>query len=409
MSPRSAQSNERLELALRARTQDDAPVVIAGGGIGGLATAIALAQRGIRSVVLERRASASQEGAGIQIGPNGTRVLRDLGVLETLRAQAGVPSEIAVHEGSSGRILTRLPLGRDIEQRLGTPYWVVHREDLHAALLLSARAHPEITLDVGVDVVASADIEGRAGCLTADDRVVSGQILVGADGIGSSVRCSVGPASLKAIGKTAYRCVLPTQALPAELTDGAVHIWLMPDAHVVNYPVRAGAETAVVLIAGNRSVGEGWSQSADPRERVAQLKASSVLKDLLLAVGSWRAWSLRVLDGPMPLGAGRIALVGDAAHPVLPFLAQGGVLALEDGMVLADCLANALDATAVSAYRQARQHRVHRVAAQSRRNGEFYHLTGAAALARNALLRMVPPQRLLRQYDWIYGFGARDV
>lgn len=386
-----------------------APVLIAGGGIGGLAAALALARRDIASHVLERRSSFSEAGAGIQIGPNGVHVLRALGVAETLAPHAGVPDAILVHDAISGAILARLPLGPSMEAKFGAPYWVVHREDLHAALHQHAAASPHVSITHDADVRLAASGSSTAGIATADGRSFIAPAVIGADGLRSRVAAAVPPVrSLVSFGKSAWRSVIPASALPPALDCGCVHIWLRNDAHVVHYPLRGGSEVAVIVIADDAFVGEGWSYDADPTPLTSWLRLAPQLADLLHAPSNWRKWALMASLGPMHLTSGRIALLGDAAHPVLPFLAQGGVLALEDATVLAHVLATGgRDVTAaLQSYAIVRRPRAERIAQASRRNGRVYHLRGPAAAARNLTLRGVPGQTLMAAYDWIYGWRS---
>ena len=381
-------------------------VLIVGGGIGGLAAALALARRGIRSQVLERRSAFSEQGAGIQIGPNGTRILRELGVAEALRPHAGVPQWLIVHEAARGRELTRMPLNPSMERRFGSPYWAVHREDLHAALLMQARADDKISIsmDAGVDLIAATD--AAAGVMTRDGRCFTGAVVVGADGLRSRVRELTGAGDLVAAGKSAYRAVVPVGDLERDLVEAGTRIWLALDAHVVHYAVRGGTEVAIVLIVDEAFAGEGWSHDADPSSVLTRLTLAPRLRELLMRPRSWRKWAVTTLAAMPPMATGRIALVGDAAHPVVPFLAQGGVLALEDGMVLARLLARGEHDVqgALQAYAEVRRARVARVAMASGRNGRLYHLGGLGAVARDAGLRLVPGSRLMAGYDWIYGW-----
>lgn len=385
-------------------------MLIVGGGIGGLATALALARHGLPSLVLERRHQFQEEGAGIQIGPNGTRILRDLGVAERLQPHVGVPQLLIVHDGGSGAVLACMALGSEIEQRFGAPYWVAHREDLHAALLAEARKQSLVNIAMGWDVATAGSDARTAVAIDRDGRVLTGPAIVGADGLRSRVRgAATGAGIFRPVGKSAFRSVILSERLPAALHDGNTHIWLMPDAHVVHYPVRGGAETALVLITDDTSfAGEGFHHAADAGALSGHLAMGAGLRAVLQAADGWRKWALSEPVATWPLVAGRIALVGDAAHPILPFLAQGGVLALEDAVVLAAALARGADDVprALAAYARARQTRVRRVASASRRNGAIYHMRGAAASARNAVLRFTPPRRLISRYDWIYGWGS---
>lgn len=384
--------------------------LICGAGIGGLAAALALARRNIASHVVERRAAFSEEGAGIQIGPNGTRILRALGVAEALRPHVGVPQWLVVHDAQSGGELARLAMNLDMATKFGAPYWVVHREDLHAALLMQVRAEPRIRLTLGAEIAAAATAENAAGLSLRDGSVLTAPVVVGADGVRSRVRDDMGhPGRLEFVGKAALRTVVPVGDTPAQLCDGNTHIWLSPDAHVVHYPVRGGAEMAVVAIVRDSFAGEGWSHESELRPYLAPLRFCPRLRALLEGASSWRKWALVTLVDPPPMAHGRIALIGDAAHPVLPFLAQGGVMALEDAVTLAGFLASGERdvAGALRAFASERETRKRRVAAASHGNGRIYHLSGLPRWARNTALRSLPGRKLMARYDWIYGWTAK--
>lgn len=389
---------------------DRGPVLIAGAGIGGLASALALARRGIASHVLERRAAFDEEGAGIQIGPNGTRILRALGVEEALRPRVGVPDSLRVRDGHTGADLALLPLGRWIADRHGAPYWVVHRKDLHTALLEAARIEPLITLtmDFAADEVALDD--GRVAIADARGKAMAGHALIAADGIGSSLRARLFEgAQPRFYGKSASRAVVPVDVLPDNFHRSEVTIWLFPDAHVVHYPVSGGRELAVIVVLDDTSNDCDWNTPVEASVVLRNMPSRAPeLEALMLAVENWKRWSLRTLPVPQRLARGPVALLGDAAHPMLPFLAQGGVMALEDAMVVADMLAVWPDdaAAALAAYERRRRARALRVVAASQRNGAVYHLGGVAGFARNLALRIMPAQRLMAGFDWLYGWHA---
>lgn len=394
----------------RARKGHPGPVLIAGGGIGGLAAAIALARRGIASQVLERRAVFHEEGAGIQIGPNGTRILKQLGVAEALRPHVGVPEALSVRDGMSGTELARLPLGRWMAMRHGAPYWVAHRKDLHAALLQAARAEPLVALSMGFDAAEVASDTSGVAVASRNGEAWTGKALIGADGLWSAIRSRHFDASMpRFAGKCAVRSVVPLAMLPSDFQAAHTVIWLFPDAHVVHYPVSAGSELAVVVVLDDTHDDTEWAAPVAPAW-VQQMmpQCAEPLRALILQAHTWKRWALHTLPVPSTWSRGPVTLLGDAAHPVLPFLAQGGVLALEDAAVLADALARHADdvPAALSAYQRRRRARAVRVANASRRNGRIYHLSGLAALARNLVLRSMPPQRLMARYDWLYGWRA---
>jgi salicylate hydroxylase len=384
------------------------PVLIAGGGIAGLATALALAKHSIPSRILEQRAQPSEAGAGIQIGPNGVRVLTALGVAPHLAAYASRPAEIVVRQGGSARILARMPLGAWIEARHGAPYWVVHRRDLQEALLAGVRAEPLIEFTTGFTVTAAAVHGDQVEARDPTGTTVRGPALIGADGVRSHVRTIVAPeARLSFSGTAASRTLLPVAAASPFGDPATIGVWLAPGAHVVHYPVEAGEKIAVVAIVPDDRKTDDWAAPNDWAKLAPHLASfSPALTDVLAAAPEWRRWAL-FETGPLArLAQGRIALVGDAAHPILPFLAQGGVMALEDGLVLADSFAaqpNDLPG-ALKNYETARRSRVAAIAAASRRNGRIFHLSGAAAVARNLALAAVPATRLMARYDWVYGW-----
>lgn len=391
---------------------DAARILIAGGGIGGLALAIALSRRGIASTVFEARPRFDEAGAGIQIGPNGVRVLRSIGVADRLAPLAGKPRSILVHCAMSGSLLTELPLGDWIAARHGAPYWTLHRQDLHAALLATAETSPSIEIVTGAPVARIARCAAGVEAGTQSGATRTGRALIGADGLWSAVRTHVvgdGSGDLPFSGKTASRTVLPAARVSAGIPTASVGIWLGPSAHVVHYPVRDGAEIALVVILDEDWQGREWSSPASREFLLERLSGRSTrLRALVEAGEPWRKWAL---FDPPPFATwsrGPVALLGDAAHPVLPFLAQGGVLALEDAAALAallDADSGPIDDT-LQRYQQARKARADRVRNESRNNGRIYHSCGPAAVARDLALRLVPPALLMARYDWLYGWRA---
>ena len=418
------------------------PVLIAGGGIGGLAAALSLAQSGIASIVLERRDSLEEAGAGIQIGPHGVKILRALGIADALAQHAGQPEAVVVRHGESGAELTRLPLGRWIEARHGAPYWTLHRADLHSALLMAARASDRIEIANGTACLnvqqTDADIVvGTTGGIGAHSSSFTGSFigaaLIGADGINSSVRKllsharerrplhpptpfpaargggDLGPIqrqprlSATSAGRATIR-----YAAPCAATEPVVTLWLSRRSHVVHYPVRGGRELSVVAFARDKA---DWT--AGPSETSADLVTrlgvtAPALTDTLAAAVHWDKWPVVGWNSPDYMPRGRAALLGDAAHPVRPYLAQGAVMALEDAISLARNVTghgNEIQ-SALAAYSATRLNRVRRVALNSYLNGLTYHLPWPLSHARDRALRHLDGQRLVTAYDWLYGGDA---
>jgi len=397
-------------------------VLISGGGIGGLAAALALARTGAEVTVFEKRGDPREEGAGIQIGPNGTRILSILGVAGRLRPLIATPRSLCIHDGPSAERLSELPLGGWLEQRHGSSYWVAHRADLHHCLLTAAQADPLIDLKRGIAVDSAHTYPDEILALSSCTIVGAGDVLVAADGVHSTLRATtISAPPPRYSGKSAARTVIPIDEAPAAIARMSVGIWLAPDGHVVHYPVRAGTELAIVVIRDEPGEATGWSTEVSPAwPQQAVSGFATPVRNLVAAGNCWRKWALpRFPELPSWISR-RTVLLGDAAHPVLPFLAQGAVLALEDAITLARCLSdlglergnNASPESqvqqALSKYAATRRPRAARVRAASKRNGEIYHMSGAMCLARNTALRLTPPANLMAGYDWLYGWKPGD-
>ncbi len=317
-------------------------------------------------------------------------------------------------DGLTGKPLTTFPLGRDIASRHGAPYGVLHRGDLHDALRSAVAAVPDITVRHGASVVAAKSLPDSVAVELSGGETTTGVLLIGADGIWSTLRKTImGAEPLTFTGKCAMRAVIPSDAVPSGISTADTTIWLRPAAHVVHYPVRAGRELAIVAIFDDPALGETWSQIVDPALVAARSTSfPPALRELLLRPAQWRQWSLYTPAAPFPWIADRIALIGDAAHPPLPFLAQGGVLALEDAIVLAELLRSVStdDLPArLRDFERIRRPRTTRVMEASAKNGRAYHLDGMMRRARNAVLTATPPHLFMRQYDWLYGWTLEDA
>lgn len=390
------------------------PLLIAGAGIGGLTLAIACARLGITTRLLEAREAVSEAGAGIQLGPNASRILLELGVPVMSIGRAARPERIMARSGASGRVLGNLPLGDRINERLGSPYLVLHRADLQAALLARAQEFSGIEILMGWQVSGVEPATSSIVAVSGAGAKVEGTALIGADGIWSRIRQVIAPGAVStSIGKTAARALVKAGVAPRPMQANVIGTWFSPLGHVVHYPVRSGEEIAVVVIRNRALSGPGWGHEADSREVAADLlQIAPALGANWAASLNWRQWSLMEAN---PLGRwshGRVALLGDAAHPILPFLAQGGAMAIEDAAVLAAALADyrGKPAEAFGKFERQRFERIRRVQLQSRRNGQIYQMSGAAAAMRDLAMQIVPGQRLIDGYDWLYGWkgGTRS-
>jgi salicylate hydroxylase len=391
-----------------------AHILVVGGGIGGLAAALALSRGHHRVDVFEQAAAFGEIGAGIQIGPNVTRRLHQLGLAEGLEAIAARPEALVVRSAGSGIELARLPLGDTIRQRYGAPYLCVHRADLHSLLLEAVRAQGTGTLVTDARIVQVETGDDIVCVSSSGAGAWEGEALVGADGLWSVARQQLeAPSAAEPphiTGHTAWRGLAAQAALPQALRRQRIDVWLGPRLHVVAYPVRGGDWLNVVVIAESAPAGDArdWDQasSLDALQKATGRSGSGV-QALLEAVPGWRAWTLS--DRP-PLASAadmaheRVALVGDAAHPMVPYLAQGAGMAIEDATALAEALGKGGAAevpAAFARYAEARWQRNALVQARARRNGQVFHATGAARLGRDLAMRTLGA-RLLDQ-RWLYG------
>ncbi|WP_316175291.1 MULTISPECIES: FAD-dependent monooxygenase [unclassified Bradyrhizobium] len=392
-------------------------IFVAGAGIGGLTAALALATKGFHVVVLEKAERLEEVGAGLQLSPNASRVLIDLGLKPRLSACAVVPESIAIMSARAGGEIVRLPLGEAASRAAGAPYWVIHRADLQGALAAEAMAHPDIDLRLGCQF---EDAAGHAKGLTVvhrrgnDRRQDLALALIGADGVWSTVRHHLFPqVQAQFSGLIAWRGTLDAKQLPRELTAARVQLWMGPDAHLVVYPISGGRQINVVAVVPGTWNRPGWSTEGSAAELMAAFappRWPSPARMLLNAVGSWRKWALFGVPEGSDWAEGSIALLGDAAHAMLPFAAQGAGMAIEDAAVLAKTLSEAhLEgprdvAAALKTYAKLRRPRVTQVQRTARSQGRIYHMTGPLALARDLAIKALGPARLLKRQSWIYNW-----
>jgi salicylate hydroxylase len=386
-------------------------IVIAGAGIGGLTAALALAQKGFHVELFDQAPRLEETGAGIQLSPNATRLLAALGLGAALMPAVVVPEAVIIRT-ARGREIARLPLGTGAKLRYGAPYWIIHRADLQAALLAAVTARHDVTLTLATPI---EDCASHAHGVTVqvargvDARDIQAGALIGADGLWSTVRRVIGATDPPRFARrAAWRALVPATSVAAEFRAPAIQLWLGAGAHLVHYPVKAGAMINIVAIARARAPSTGWSTAApadEVRGRFARGWAAPA-RDIVAAPAQWLKWPLYD-RAPAPLtGCGAVSLIGDAAHPMLPFLAQGAAMAIEDAAVLAAALGDAPDdlAAALRRYEAARGPRIARVQRAARRNDMVYHLAWPFSLARDRAMARIGSDGLLSQFDWIYGW-----
>jgi 3-hydroxybenzoate 6-monooxygenase len=388
-----------------------ATVLVAGGGIGGLAAAVSLARRGHRVRVLERAPEFAELGAGIQLAPNAFHALDVLGVGERVRATAVYIDELRFMDGTTGEQVAGMPLDAGYRTRFGNPYAVVQRADLHRPLYDACVAHPAIDLVPNSHVVRYEQNGDAVTAVLVDGRRHTGDLLVGADGIRSSVRRQlVGDGPPRVSGHTIYRCVIPMARVPQHLRSNTVTLWAGPKWHFVHYPIGSGRFLNLAATRDDDArqvvVGEPVGTAHVHGQFHGMCDAARALLEL---GGGWRTWVLCDRDPVPDWTDGRVVLVGDAAHPMLQYAAQGACMALEDAVLLGDLLDAPPDEfpARVLRWNHARRARTAKVQYVSREMGtRLYHPMGQDAKARNEMLAAMSVTDLHDTVAWLH--GARD-
>lgn len=354
-------------------------VVIAGAGIGGLCAALALAKQGVRVVVCEQAASLGEVGAGLQISPNALKVLRQLGLESELSQFVFKPQHAAIRDYKTGEYYLKSPLGKQAEARYGAPYWHLHRADLHQVLA-------EVCAQVGVEMVLNAVVTGyrentelkQVYLLLEDGREFSADLLIGADGIRSKVREQMlGQERPNFMGQVAWRGVIPVNDLTVDVKPDAC-VWAGPGRHFVSYYLRGGDYVNFVAVEERSDWrSESWREEGDVEElKRAFADWHPEVSELIKSASSTFLWALNGRDELPTWHKGRVVLLGDACHPMLPFMAQGAAMAIEDGYILAKCLSNYALSDALLKYEQVRKPRATKIQLMSKANAGLYHMHG---------------------------------
>ncbi|HET6838228.1 MAG TPA: 3-hydroxybenzoate 6-monooxygenase [Bradyrhizobium sp.] len=383
-------------------------VLIAGGGIGGLAAALGLAQKGIRSILFEKAAELGEIGAGIQLGPNAFHAFDYLGVGEAARGMAVYIEQLRLMDALTAEEITHVDLGEAFHARFKNPYAVVHRGDLHGVLLRACRDHELIELRVSSEVVFyDQDEASVTACLASGERV-TGSLLIGADGLWSSVRKQViadGPPRVS--GHTTYRSVIPTEQMPEDLRWNAATLWAGPKCHIVHYPLSDWKVFNLVVTCHNDAPEPVAGKPVSEHEVMQGFAHVHPRAQEIIRHGkNWKLWVLCDRDPDQRWIDGRVALLGDAAHPMLQYFAQGACMALEDAVCLSHMMEAHPDdpATALEHYRAQRFPRTARVQLQSRLIGEhIYHPAGEHARLRTAIMRAKTSEDYYEDLAWLYG------
>ena len=389
-------------------------VLIAGGGIAGMAAALGASHAGWDARLFERSPQFSEVGAGVQLGPNVVRRLQAWGLQKALQQVVALPQQLVARSGINGKVLASAPLGQSMVERYGAAYVTIHRADLHGVLHQAAQQRADIFINPGQEVSELLGAERVTTIRTSANKVVEGDALMLADGVWSKLRGPLlGDSSRPRVsGHLAYRALLPMADVPVGWRSNEVTVWLGPRMHAVHYPVRRGEMMNIVVIIEGPAPQdmEHWDHAANAQALEQALRhCSSNLQDPVRSVpaagAQWRLWPLSdraPLQGPEGMARGLVGLIGDAAHPMRPYLAQGAGMAIEDAAELQRALA--MDDLEVELrlrrYAINRWERNARVQARSIRNGNIFHATGPVRWGRDLTMRMLGSQ--LMDLPWLY-------
>ena len=387
---------------------DNHPVLIAGGGIGGLSAALGLARAGSNVIVLEKAPALGEIGAGIQLGPNAFHAFDALGVGPSARAMAVYIDSLRLMDALTAEEIVHIDLGEKFRARFGNPYAVVHRGDLHGVLLRACRESPKIDLRVNSELLSYEQDGSSVTAGLGAGESVKGCALIGADGLWSNARKQVvGDGPPRVSGHTTYRSVIPTDRMPEDLRWNAATLWAGPKCHLVHYPL-SGWKVFNLVITCHNDAPEPVAGKPVPHEEVMPgfVHVHERARQIIDHGTDWRLWVLCDREPTERWVDGRVALLGDAAHPMLQYMAQGACMAMEDAVCLAHMVAEHPGnvETALQVYRDRRVLRTARVQIQSRALGDHvYHPGGPHAALRNAIMRNKSQEDWYEDLAWLYG------
>lgn len=381
------------------------PILIAGGGIGGFATALCLSRRGYKVRLFEQAGEIKEIGAGIQIGPNAFHIFERLGLTDAVLEKVSRPRSLTMMDGITGEEVTSIPLNDAFLTRFKYPYALIHRADLHRILVDACRGNPDVEVFTGVKVLGFTQQDDTAVLHTSQGDH-AGSALIGADGLWSIIRDKiVGDGAPRVSGHIAYRAVLPMSEVPEELRADSMTLWAGAKTHLVQYPLRNGELCNLVAVFHSDKYVEGWDSQADPEELHRRFsEATPKVKELLKKIDSWRMWVLCDREPVKNWSSGNVTLLGDAAHPMLQYMAQGACMAMEDAEVLAEEIAREEGGlpAAFQRYQERRYLRTGKVQMSARLYGEFYHASGVNRELRNQFLRARSLNQTLDGMAWLY-------
>ena len=387
--------------------QDAQQVLVAGGGIGGIAAALALVRRGFKVKVLEQAAQLGEIGAGLQVGPNGFAAFDALGVGEIARSKAVYTDFMVMHDALDEYQVGHIPTGEAFLKRFGNPYAVIHRADAHSALLEGAKASDRIELATSTQVQRVEQDAFGVTVVDAKGGRHRGVALIGADGVKSAIRRQFVGDEARVSGHVVYRAVVEKKDFPKDLQWNAASIWVGPNCHLVHYPLRGGEQYNVVVTFHSRDK-EEWSVRVGSREEVLSYFEGVCAKarQLIELPKDWTRWATADREPVAQWNFGRVTLLGDAAHATLQYLAQGACMAMEDAVTLGEALRlhNNDIAKAFALYQRSRVARTARIVLGARDMGRIFHAQGVERLARNELWKNRTPDRFYDAVEWLYGW-----
>lgn len=381
------------------------PILIIGGGIGGFTLALELAKRNIPCQVFEQAKEFSEVGAGLQLSPNAVRRLEALGLGPALQIAACTPSKISINDAVSGQFINHINLGFTAAERYGAAYLVIARRDLQSILLDALKIFECVTLHTGKKFVRYAQTPELITAEMEDGSSYSGDILVGADGLWSRVRHMFASEQKPCeTGFMAWRALINSHDAGSLFNSSDIHAWLGPNSHLVSYRVCGGDKINLVAVTKGKALAKTWSDDTPKEQLFEAIRPwDRKLRKAVMEVSEWTAWPLMILSPFKNWSKGRAVLLGDAAHAIVPFLAQGAAMAIEDASVLASLIAEKKDTDFIfDDYIKPRYSRCQRVLSKSIYQSHIYHAGSTLAKARNVGLKLTPSSLLLRQYDWLY-------
>jgi 2-polyprenyl-6-methoxyphenol hydroxylase-like FAD-dependent oxidoreductase len=388
------------------------PVLIAGGGIGGLAAALALARRGIDTKILEQSPQLAEIGAGIQLGPNAFAAFDALGIGERARSHSVYTEFMSLMDAVDETEIARFPVGETFRRRFGNPYAVIHRADVHSALLEGVRDTDCIEFCTSTRVTAVEQTHESVTVVDQHGHSHRGAALIGCDGVKSAVRERFVGDPVRVSGHVVYRAVVDAKEFPADLKWNAPVAWAGPHCHLVHYPLRGGEQYNLVVTFHSRNQ-ETWGVSEGSAEEVESYfnGIAARPRQLLTLPRSWKRWATADREPIDRWSFGRVTLLGDAAHPMLQYLAQGACTALEDAVTLGEALRVCQDdfAPAFEVYQRARVVRTARIVLSTREMGRIYHARGIERLVRNGLWKNRTAERYYDALEWLYGWSVDNA